>query len=232
MLDSAQTAIRATTQDHLDIEDIQDDLVILKDGSVCLVLQATAINFGLLSEQEQDATIYAYAGLLNSLTFPLQILIKSQRKDISSYLKLLKGEEDRQKNNDLRERIKTYRLFIESMVREKNVLDKKFYLIVPFSTIELGIKGRSNLFKRGLPYPKSYLLERAKTALFPKRDHLIRQFNRIGLKISQLTTKRLIELFFKTYNPESVGAQQITSPEDYNKPLVEAAIEPVAQKQI
>jgi len=228
MLDSSRTAIRATTQDHLDVEDIQDDLVILKDGSVCLVLQTAAVNFGLLSETEQDATIYAYAGLLNSLTFPLQILIKSQRKDISAYLKLLKKEEDQQKNNELRDRIKDYRLFIESMVRENNVLDKKFYLVLPFFAVEMGLKSGSGLFKKGLPYPKSYILERAKTALFPKRDHLVRQFNRIGLKISQLTTKQLIELFFKTYNPESVGSQQIANPEDYSKPLVEAAIDPAS----
>ena len=82
MADPAKIAIRASTQQHLDIEDIQDDLIILKDGSCCLVIAATAINFGLLSEREQDATIYAYAGLLNSLTFSIQIVIRSQRKDI------------------------------------------------------------------------------------------------------------------------------------------------------
>jgi len=103
MADPAKIAIRASTQQHLDIEDIQDDLIILKDGSCCLVIAATAINFGLLSEREQDATIYAYAGLLNSLTFSIQIVIRSQRKDISSYLKLLEEAEAKEAKPKIKE---------------------------------------------------------------------------------------------------------------------------------
>ena len=79
----------ATTQDHLDIANIASDLIILKDNSACLVLEVSAINFGLLSEREQDATIYAYAQLLNSLTFSIQIVIISKQKDISDYIKRL-----------------------------------------------------------------------------------------------------------------------------------------------
>ena len=88
-MDQTKTPVRATSQEHLDIEDIRDDLVIMKDGGAVLVITTTAINFGLLSEREQDATIYAYAALLNSLTFPIQILIRSQKKDITGYLRLL-----------------------------------------------------------------------------------------------------------------------------------------------
>lgn len=226
-MDPIKTPIRATTQDHLDIEDIQNDLVILKDGSVCLLLKTTAVNFGLLSETEQDATIYAYAGLLNSLTFPIQIVIKSQKKDISSYLRLIKATEDSQKNPLLKERIKKYRFFIESTVKENNVLDKKFYVVIPFSVYELGIQGGKNFFSKGLPFPKSYILEKAKISLSPKKDHLIRQFNRIGLKAEQLNTKDLIELFFKAYNQDSIGNQQITDSKEYTPPLVEAAVEKV-----
>ena len=93
MIDTTKIASRASTQSHLDIEDIKDNLVILKDGGSTLVLSVTAINFGLLSEREQDATIYAYAALLNSLAYPIQILIRSARKDISGYLKLLEDAE-------------------------------------------------------------------------------------------------------------------------------------------
>ena len=74
------------TQTHLDIRDIQSDLVILKDGSACIVLEVSAVNFGLFSEKEQEATIYAYAQLLNSLTFSIQIVVSSKRKDISDYI--------------------------------------------------------------------------------------------------------------------------------------------------
>ena len=80
------STIKASTQEHLDIYTIKDHLVFCKDGSVALVLQTTAINFGLLSDEEQDATIYSYAALINSLSFPIQILIRSQRKDVSEYI--------------------------------------------------------------------------------------------------------------------------------------------------
>ncbi|HCQ92586.1 TPA: hypothetical protein DIU13_01235, partial [Candidatus Beckwithbacteria bacterium] len=121
--------IKASTQDHLDIEDIRNDLVILKDGSCCLILQTTAVNFSLLSEGEQDATIYAYAGMLNSLTFPVQILIHSQKKNIQSYLALLNTQEQKIKNPLLKGQLVKYRDFITQTVKENDVLDKKFYIV-------------------------------------------------------------------------------------------------------
>src|SRR4030065_2704496 len=79
----------ASTQEHLDIEDIRDNLVILKNGNAVFVLQTTAVNFDLLSESEQDAMLFAFAALVNSLTFPIQILIRSKRADVTNYLSRL-----------------------------------------------------------------------------------------------------------------------------------------------
>lgn len=222
MADPLKVPIRASTQEHLEIEDIRDDLVILKDGSCCLILAVSAVNFGLLSEKEQEATIFAYAGLLNSLTFPIQILIRSQKKDVSSYLRLLQNEEEKQSNEKLKNQIEKYRHFIETTVKENNVLDKKFYIIIPFSYLELGLKGVAPAFggKKTLPYPKDYVLERAKTSLFPKRDHLIRQSARLGLKSEQLNTSQLIEIFYRIYNPESVGISPGQASHDYERPVV------------
>lgn len=215
---------RSTTQSHLEIEDIRDDLVILKDGSAALILQTTAVNFGLLSEKEQDAMIYAYGSLLNSLTFAFQIVIVSQRKDISSYLKLLKTEEDKATKIALRDQIRKYREFIGKIVSENKVLDKKFYIVIPFSALELGIKNaKSSLFgTRTLPLPKNYILEKAKNALFPKRDHVFRQLARIGLKCEQLKTQKLIELFYNLYNPEAIGTHSLVDTKEYSVPLVQA----------
>lgn len=226
-LDPTKIPIRASTQEHLDIEDIQDDLVILKDGGTCLVLSTTAINFGLLSEKEQDATIYAYAALLNSLTFPIQIVIRSTRKDVSSYLKLLEAQEKRQTEKLIVEQIRKYRAFVEETVKQNEVLDKEFYLVIPMTALELGAtKAVVSALKRGrgLPFPKDYIIQRAKTNLYPKRDHLIRQLNRLGLKSHQLTSQELIELFFSVYNPEA-GQQKLTAASEYKTPLVEPAME-------
>ncbi len=216
--------ITTSTQQHLDIEDLTDNLVLLKDGSCCLLLETTAINFGLLSEEEQDAIIYTYAGLLNSLTFPAQIVIRSQLKDISSYLNLLKEQEDKQTRPALKGQIKKYRQFVEKTVKENNVLDKKFYISIPFSTLELGItQSAISLSKKGLPFPKDYILKHAKVNLYPKRDHVIRQFSKMGLKTQQLTTEKLIKLFYNIYNPEAHG-QQFAETLQYQTPLTLADV--------
>lgn len=225
-----------STQAHLDIEDVADDLVLLKNGGAALVLQTTAVNFGLLSETEQDAAIYAYAGLLNSLTFPIQIVVRSKRMDISSYLELLKSQEEKQTNENLRYQIKKYRGFVESIIKENEVLDKRFYIVIPFSLLELGVKPSAvsllDLFnpfakkRRGLPFSKEYILEKAKNALYPKKDHIIRQLARIGLKAEQLTTQQLVELFYDIYNPVQVGGTRLTArATDYLTPLVAPATE-------
>lgn len=223
MADPLKIPIRASTQAHLEIEDIQDDLVILKDGGAALVLKTTAVNFGLLSEREQDATIFAYAALLNSLTFSLQIIIRSQKKDIGGYLKQLKKAEKKEKEPKIKAQIQKYQKFIEKIVTQNEVLDKKFYLVIPMSPLELGAAKSilSNIKpKKGLPFPKKLILEKAKNSLFPKKDHLIKQLARLGLKASQLTTQELIELYFEIYNPEA-SKEPLSQAEEYQVPLVQ-----------
>jgi len=195
--------IRASTQQFTEIEDVVQNIMLFVDGSCALILSVTAVNFGLLSEKEQDAIIYAYAGILNSLSFPIQILVRSKHKDITAYLKLLEEKEKEQQNPKLAKSIHGYRAFIESTVKEKDVLDKKFYIIIPFSNLELGASANV-LFgskKSGLPYAKSYIIERALIVLLPKRDHIQRLLGRLGLHSSQLTSDQLIQLFFSLYNP-------------------------------
>lgn len=219
------SSIRSTTQAHLDIEDIRDDLLFLKNGGAALVLQTTAVNFGLLSEKEQDAMIFAYGNLLNSLTFPIQILIVSAKKDISSYLLLLKREEDKSSHPALKEQISKYRRFVEKIVSESKILDKKFYVVIPFSALEMGIKSIS-----ASSLPKNYILEKAKNSLLPKRDHLTRQLARIGLKCEQLKTQQLIELYYNLYNPEAIGTHNLVDTKEYAAPLVGANTVKVVKK--
>jgi len=202
--------IKASTQEHLDIYAIKDHLVFLKDGSAALVLKTTAINFNLLSEEEQDATIYAYAGLLNSLSFPIQILVRSQRKNISDYLGLIDTRIQSTPSQKIKEQLLAYRQFVKSLVKENRVLEKKFYVIIPFSAIELGIsKSTFNPFAKAPqkpPFDLVYIEEKASTTLYPRRDHLIRQFARLGLKASQLTTSELVTFFYSIYNQGNSSA--------------------------
>jgi len=205
-MDPAQIPIRASTQEYLPIEDIKNNLVVLKDGSCALVLSVSSVNFDLLSEREQEAIIYAYGALLNSLTFSIQIMIRSQRKDISSYLEILEKQEIKKTGSPLMVKlINSYRKFVADMVKKNNVLDKKFYVVIPFSALELGVaQTLTSIFRRnqGLPFPEDYILAKAQTALAPKKDHLIRLFARIGMVAKQLENKELIRLYYLIYNSE------------------------------
>lgn len=198
--------IRSSTQAFTEIVDVDHDIILFSDGSCAMVVASAAVNFGLLSIEEQQAIIYAYAGLLNSLSFPVQILIRTQQKDITQYLELLRVQEEKQKNPRLKNSISSYRKFISSTVKERNVLDKKFYFIIPFSAIELGINAVSFTGgkKKGLPYAKEYIFERALTVLTPKRDHILRLLSRLGLRAIPLNSEQIIKLYYGIYNPGGV----------------------------
>src|SRR3989338_8385058 len=219
MAQPTSTPIRATTQEFLEIEDVLEDVVLLRSGAAALVIETSAVNFGMLSEEEKDSLIYAYASLLNSLSFPLQVVILSKSMDISSYIELVTQTEEKQPNQLIKDRLKNYREFILSIIKENKVLEKKFYLVIPFSTLELGIKSSFNVSggNKKLPFSKDYILSRAKTALFPKRDHLMRQLGRIWLKGRQLNTQELVELFYNIYNPTITG-ERLGEIAGYSKP--------------
>ncbi|HAP38034.1 hypothetical protein A2574_04055 [Candidatus Shapirobacteria bacterium RIFOXYD1_FULL_38_32] len=230
MPDPLKIAIKGSTQDHLPIEDIVDGMVLQKDGSCSVVLQVSSVNFDLLSEREQQALVYAYGGILNSLNFTIQIIINSNTKDVSSYLTRLSVAEEKQTNLLLKSRIKSYRKFIEETVKKNDVLSKSFYIAIPFSTLELGMKDAGSqivgsFFSRikpkeeKLPFEKDYILEKAKAALEPKKDHLVRLFSRLGLDISPLNTKELIQLFYKIYNEETAANQKVQTL-NYDAPVV------------
>lgn len=230
--DPLKIAIKGTTQEHLPIEDVIEGIVIMKDGSCACVLKTSSVNFDLLSEKEQSALVFAYGGILNSLNFPVQIVIHSNTKDVSSYLKNLDAIQSKQSNQLLKDRIVSYKKFIEETVKKNDVLSKSFYIVVPFLSVELGLKEAKNQIvgalnpltmvskpKATLPFPKEYILEKAKASLDPKRDHLMRLFSRLGLDIRPLDTRELVELFYKIYN-EDTSANQKLQTLSYNAPVV------------
>jgi hypothetical protein len=191
---------KATTQQFIEIDDIHDDIMIMKDKSAAVVIEVGAINFYLLSQEEQTATIYSYSGLLNSLSFPVQILIMSKRMDISVYLEYLKAIVGKTTNEVTRNRLSSYEQFIRNIVKKNTVLQKRFFFVVPFSSFELGVTASSNKSIK-----KEYIVSRAKTSLYPKRDHLLRQLARIGLKTTVMYKQDLVELFYNVYNPSFTG---------------------------
>lgn len=221
-------AIKATTQEHLDIYTVTDHLVVLKDGSVALVIQTTAINFNLLSEEEQDATIYAYASLLNSLSFSIQVLIRSSKKDISDYIDLLDEKLEETQNQKVKEQLIKYRGFVKNLVKDNNVLEKRFYIVVPFTALEMGLKASQlNPFAKEPqkpPYELDYILNKAKLTLYPRRDHLIRQLGRIGLRAKQVETRDLVNLYYRIYNRDNKD-EIVNLPINENTPVPEVGVD-------
>jgi hypothetical protein len=206
-LSTPDKALSATTQDLTPVADIVDGIVVYKNGGAALIMETTSLNFGLLSEREQIAVILSYAGLLNSFNFPVQIVVRSQKKDISNYMDFISRAQERVKNEQLRLIMTDYKEFIEDAIKKKNVLSKKFYIVILFTPYELGItKSVATTFRpshwKTLPYPKSYVVRKAKIALFPKRDHLVRQARRMNVQLKPLGYNDLLRLFYNIYNPE------------------------------
>ncbi len=206
---NARARATASTQEHLGVRDIKDDLLITKNGSVAMIIQTSSINFDLLAEYEQDNKIYAFAGLLNSLNFRIQILIRTRRIDITNYIDYLKGQKNKQMSEGLKKQLDIYTEFVQKLIVENDVLDKSFFLVIPYSP-GVPLPGGS-IFdsKKNKEEQEKYkqmqtdqLIEKAKIFLFPKRDHLLKQLGRMGLFGHQLTTKELLSEFYTIYNPE------------------------------
>jgi len=191
--------IKSSTQNFTEIEYIKDDILILKDYSASVVINVGTTNFGLLSQEEQNAMIYSYASLLNSLSFPIQILILSKKMDISSYLDYLDQKIRKQDDQIYLDRLNKYTEFIKNITKKNTILEKKFYFTIPFSPLEMGIdltKGKIN---------KDYVFVRAKTSLYPKKDHLLRLLKKAGLNSRVVYEQELTELFYNLYNPSATG---------------------------
>src|SRR3989338_1582009 len=129
------TPITSTTQAHLPIADITNNIVIYKDGGAALVMESTSLNFGLLSEKEQAAVIAAYAALINSLSFSIQIVVRTQRKDISNYLRFLDEQDAKITHPLLKTLMQQYKGFITESVKKKNILGKRFFIVLYLSPL-------------------------------------------------------------------------------------------------
>lgn len=203
-----QKTKRPSTQAGLPITEIKDGVVVLKDGTMRKVLMTSSINFALKSEDEQNALISSYVGFLNSLNFPLQIVVQSRRLQIQSYLDKLYALEREQENELLRVQIADYRGFIQELVDIGQIMTKKFYVVVPFDPSST--KHKKGFFTRFKEILSPAAAIRLKEDRFQQRkeglDMRVRQvyggLQGLGLQVAELNTQSLIELFYTTYNPD------------------------------
>lgn len=195
-----------STQKFTDIQDIIEDIVLFHGGNACLVIEIQASNFALLSSQEQQAKIYGYASLLNSLSFHIQIIIQNKKIDLTSYLQLLDQALTTTatvhptlsptQNQQLLTQIQLYKGFIQELIKVNTVLDKKFYIVIPYSPLEKGLSGAAPQQKNA----QADTLIGAKAALHNKASSLLSQLARISLRAKVLGTEELVKLFYELYN--------------------------------
>lgn len=198
-----------SAQEFVDISEIRDNVVILKNGALRAVLMVSSINFELKSSDEQEAIVASYQNFLNSLDFPVQIIVSSRRLDIEPYLDLLDQREKTQGNELLRFQIADYRNFVKNLVGATNIMTKSFYIVVPFSFTE----GKKETFLDKIKValnPKQAIIEKKmefenyKNQLWQRVEHISAGLAGSGIRMAPLGTQELIELFYNSYNPTVV----------------------------
>jgi hypothetical protein len=202
---------QSSAQEYLDIAEIKDGVVVLKNGGLRSIIMVSSINFALKSTEEQDAIVYHYQSFLNSLDFPIQILINSREINIKQYLEMIKDKEKEQPNELLRIQTSEYLEFIQGLVKMANIINKTFYITVPFSPVQLkeknfvdkiitGIGLQQSERKGGMKFSEENF-KKYKNQLLQRVNHILSGLSGIGLRMVVLDNQEIIEALYKIYNP-------------------------------
>lgn len=228
-----------STQNILQLAEIRDGLVIMNDGSFRMVVFCRPINFILMSEQEKSSIEYSYQGFLNSLFFPIQIMVRSRRVDAGHYIELLDKARQNQGNMLLEMVMGDYINFMSDLIAGTDIMDKFFYVVVPYNPVEEMSKDNivkntqgffGKLFKFG--QASSHLvieessLNDAKRELRRRIQAVIEGLQQCGVTGVPLDTEELIELYYESYNPDTSGGHQLAALKDLSTPMVTRSGEP------
>ena len=190
-------------QEFVPIKEIRDGVATLKDGSLRAVLMASSLNFALKSGDEQAGILYQFQNFLNSLDFPVQFHIESRELDIRPYIALLEERHVAQEADLLKVQTREYIEFIKTFTKEANVMTKNFFIVVPYTPALIskneGIKGLFSNKKSVETETRTF--EEARTQLYQRVGVVEQGLVRTGVRVVQLGTEELIELFYKTFNP-------------------------------
>lgn len=195
-----------STQSYVDVEVIRDGVIVLKNGALRSVILVSSLNFDLKSSQEQDAIISQYQSFLNSLDFPVQIVISSKRFNITPYLESIKSQVSVEQSELLRFQSSEYQDFIVNLSEVSNIMSKTFYIVVPFAPSEdqaHGIIGSlQGMFKqKAVAVLRDDVFQTYRSQLLQRVEHVMGSINGTGVHTAPLNTEELIELVYNSYNP-------------------------------
>ena len=221
-----------STQNNLQIAEIRDGIVIMNDGSFRSVVMVKSINFDLMSPSEREAVEYSYQGFLNSLYFPIQIFVRSQKVDLGPYIQKLDKIRTEHDNMLLALLMDDYINYIDALAAETNIMDKHFYVIIPFFPVtetQRPLTSSKNLLSGmlGLFNTKADHvvineadLEAAKAELRNRVQAVLGGLLQSGIQGLPLDTQELIELYYDAYNPDTATRQQLKNFSDLTAPVV------------
>jgi|SRR3989344_2896055 len=196
---------QVATQQFLEIDQIKEGVLVMKNNSLRGVISASSLNFALKSEDEQNAIIYQFQSFLNSLDFSIEVVVQSRRLNITGYLEKLKDLEAKQTVELLKIQTGEYRKFIEELIAGGSIMAKNFFVVVPFTAIELpGAATISGLFKKNKKTSAALdeeQFQRAKSQLWQRLEFIAMGLRRCGLQCSPLGTEELINFFWAVYHP-------------------------------
>ena len=193
-----------TTQDFIEIDQVREGIVVLKNKALRGVLMVSSLNFALKSEEDQKAIIYRFQGFLNSLDFSCQIIVQSRGLNITGYIEKLKDLEKKQAEELLKVQTTEYRRFIEGIVGEGVIMTKRFFVVVPFTAAEIKGDVKTPIFMQ----PKKVFslteddFQRCKGQLWQRMEFAALGLRRCGLQVVPLNTSEIIELFWSLHHPK------------------------------
>lgn len=235
-----------STQNNLQIAEIRDGIVIMNDGTFRSVLMLKSVNFDLMSPQEQEAVEFAYQGFLNSLYFPIQIFVRSQKVDLQPYLEKLDKIRAEHDNMLLAMLMEDYLIYMDNLAQQTNIMDKKFYIVIPYDKSTENAKkaiaadsrgfisGLMNLFNNQETHVviNENDLETAKSELRNRVQAVLSGLAQCGVQGLPLDTQELIELYYDTYNPDTATRQQLKNFNDLTADIVQKGEGTAAQAHL
>lgn len=220
--------LRASTQNHLMFTEIKDGIVVMRDGSLRMVVLASSLNFDLKSPQEQDSIEFAYQGFLNGLHFPVQIVIRSRRLDLDKYIEGLEVKQAAEENPLIAGLMEDYIYNIQGLLEQVNIMNKEFYVVVPYY-VEMAAKKKDNagsklagLFQNNTDSVQTdEVYEQRKRDLIQRTNLVAQGLAQLGVRAAVLGTQEVIELFYTAYNQEEAISQNLTEVDEMTTPVVE-----------
>jgi len=220
-----------STQSHLQFSEIKDGVVLMRDGSLRMIIICSPTNFDLKSPQEKDAVEYAFQGFLNGLHFPIQIVIQSRKIDLDNYLNKLEVIQSNQANPLLASLMEDYVLNIRGLLDEVNIMEKRFYVTVPYyvaavskDNILTKIRGATTVNTEISQTTTEYQQRRRD---LEQRTNLVAQgLAQIGVRSAVLNTQEIVELFYNSYNIDESQVQSLVNVDDVSTPVVQRGSSP------